>query len=423
MLAKNQWMAETPRTRTAQSVSGAENPTRSTASPVETNSPQIDGLRTASNRGSWPNVLRVSRALNCIYFQVFERVFSAWVFHSPGGSNDPSNPFIRHEPVSILKLCEELDCHLRKVPESHGQSPSQQLNNSGSDQSILVAAIQCFTVRWLPALDPNVLQDPLRHWHEYLVRQLWRRARNHMLKAINKKTYCCILSLLLFGLTPCPTGIEESEESDGLSGQICIQIALRHIYDLRSRHRTFQFSGFKVVAEDANGTSDNQEHDPNEFIVRAESLIYYAGMIFDTSASLTLNCRPLLTSGLLGFDQELILRLFQTRTLIYHDYRAEKQKQGLPITDKDAASIISHAGEWKLYTWKIISIVKEGLRDGHSDEVIARAFGDVLAAIDRFHVTHKPQMDACQQKLEFLSTIRKLDWCELFFPISLSEKC
>lgn len=399
------WIAASPRAPARRSTHRASTDRQA--------SPGAGDTHSSSHCDFWPDALWVSTALQNTFLRCFNRVFSSWVAHCPGASNDPSDSSSAPNAVSFLSICVELDECMRRSSEIQGQSPAGPRVFDDDDPDInhaLVAAVHCFAARWLPVLNHDFLGHPLCEWHEMLVRQLWRTARKRMLKAINQRSYRCILALFLFGLTPIPSGIDDNEESDGLSGQLCIQIALRKIYELRSRQRTFQFSGFKVVPSTAAVMSPGPEGDTSDFVIGAENLVYYAGVIFDTSASLTLSCRSSLTAGLLGSEQELIFQLISASANLFHDQRTEKQQRAIKISEADAASIISHTGEWKMYTWKMIATFKEALRDGYSDETIDRAYNAVLRAIDRFNVTNRPQMEECQRMLEFMSSTVKFDW-------------
>lgn len=87
-----------------------------------------------------------------------------------------------------------------------------------------------------------------------------------------------MLALLLFALTPIPVGISESEETDGISGQVCIHAALQHIQTLRAQQRNLQFSGSKVLPpsshQHSSADSAAAQSPPTSEYITAETRAY-----------------------------------------------------------------------------------------------------------------------------------------------------
>jgi len=277
------------------------------------------------------------------------------------------------------------------------------------DQSLHIAILS-FSARWLP------LVSDLRSTtmsHDEIVQALWRAARREMLKVINRTSYRSMLSLFLFGLTPIPSGISDEEELDGISAELCVQAALQQVQTLRARQRGCQFNGAKVAP-----SSDNLLPSPapssastTDFI-SAESKVYWAALTFDTSATLTLNCRSSLCSGLLGFASESCWRLVESRASIFHDTTEDWRVHGFEASEERASQIILASCSWKLYIWKMITVLREALRDGYGEDEVERAYTAVLNAIDRFNITYLPLLAVCERRLQFLSQEPKLNWCK-----------
>lgn len=280
------------------------------------------------------------------------------------------------------------------------------------DESLKIS-IAAFSARWLPLASKggsNVIQT------------LWRHARREMLRVINRPSYRSMLTLFLFALTPIPTGISEQEELDGISGQACVHAALQHIQVLRARQRNLQFSGTKVSPFQTKQAipASPVSVDTSNFI-NAESTAYWAALTFDTSASLTLNCRSLLSSGLFGFDEELSWRLVRTCAQMFHETAQQWQPGSIDMTDDRANQIVGAGAAWKLLGWKLTAVFKEALRDGHEESKVRKAYAAVVDSIRYFNATFRPHLEACQRRMQFLGQQTKLRWCKWLKPRDMSS--
>lgn len=275
----------------------------------------------------------------------------------------------------------------------------------------LRSTIAAFSARWLPLLS----QTPDATLHcQGIIHALWRHARRDMLRVINRPSYQSMLALFLFALTPVPNGISEEEEADGICGQLCVHAALQHIQTLRAWQRSLQFNGTRVSEpiKSMAVPSMPQTVKAADFIT-AENIAYWAALTFDTSASLTLSCRSLLSSGLFGFEAELPWRLVRTGATIFQSKLEDWQDHdAYNITDIEANHIIASAMGWKLLTWKFTAVFKEALRDGHDESEIQRVFSLVVGAIRQFNATYRQPLEACQSRISFLGQHTKLRWCE-----------
>ncbi|WPH03951.1 Hypothetical protein R9X50_00683400 [Acrodontium crateriforme] len=335
--------------------------------------------------------------LSSIYESGFEMVFGSWI-----GSY--SNPFVFRDTaacghsVSISQLCRELDAWTATDP-----SPSY----TGQVDESLRLAIQAFAARWLPISSLNTSQPCFK---QSKISALWRQTRREMLKAINRPTYRSMLTLILFGLTPIPDDVSEVEEVDGISGQVCIQAALQQIVHLRARQRSLQFNGSKVSSDTTTSfNSPGQAVDPSQYI-NAENIVLWAALTFDTSASLTIGSRPLLSSGLFGFESEASWKLVQSCMNLFRSTFQDWETSELDVTEDMANQIIAAAAAWKLYVWKMVAVFKEALCDGHGEMEVNRAFTAVVAAIDQFNSTYRGLLTVCQSRIHFLSQETKLRW-------------
>ncbi len=323
------------------------------------------------------------------------------------------SPVDKH--VSILEICRQLDRWMAEASRD-GASPSSNETWCGKrdrdwqiDQN-LQGAIAAFSARWLPlTARTQMTESSDRH----AIVSLWRDARRNMLKVINRPSYRSMLTLFLFALTPIPVGISDDECADGISGMACVHAALHQIQTLRARHRDLQFSGSMVLLSlrgDMN--SATTESIGTSGFLNAESIAYWAALTFDTSASLTLNCRPLLSSGLFGFESEIPWRLVRTCSNMFDEASRNWSQASSEMTDERADQIVAAAAAWKLMGWKLTAIFKEALRGGHDESEVTRAYVAVLASIEQFNAIYRRPLEACQRRMPYLNQAIKLRWCE-----------
>lgn len=278
----------------------------------------------------------------------------------------------------------------------------------------LTKAIQTFSARWLPL----TFQPPSHEVDQtQLIKNLWRDLRQHLLKIINWPCYRSMLALFLFAMVPIPIGISKEEEDNGIPGQFCIQAALQHIQHLRARQRSLEFNGSKVsLIPDQVAVISSPDQFRTNFM-NMESIIYWAALTYDTSASLTFNTKSLLSSGLLGWESESSWRLVKTCTDIFHERTEDWRLQGVIITEEIANRIIAAAAAWKLRVWKVAAVLKEALREGHEEDAVDSAYTSVVHAIRQFNVTYRTLLEACKRRIQFLCQHTKLRWCEFSAPI------
>lgn len=318
---------------------------------------------------------------------------------------------LAEEQVNISELCGQLD---RWMADDSGPVSSPTVIDNEQDRLIdesLRSTIEAFSARWIPlTTETSSGGDPERG---EVIQHLWQNARRDMLRVINRPCYRSMLSLFLFALTPIPVGISEEEELDGISGQSCVHAALQHTQVLRARQRNLHFSGSKVSPFLKKHSIPTSPGSIDTFsFIHAESTAYWAALTFDTSASLTLNCRSLLSSGLFGYDEELCWRLVRSRAQMFHETAQAWQSNSLDMNDERANQIVSTATAWKLLAWKLTAVFKEALRDGHEDSRVLDAYAAVVDAIKQFDAIFRPHLEACQRRMPFLGQQTKLRWCE-----------
>ncbi|OKP14374.1 hypothetical protein PENSUB_14153 [Penicillium subrubescens] len=221
-------------------------------------------------------------------------------------------------------------------------------------------------------------------------------------------------------MVPVPVGIPEEEEESGVPAQICVQAALQQVQYLRARQRSLEFNGSKVSLLSDQATPISTPEQIRSEFMHIESMIYWAAMTFDTSSALTFNTKSVLSSGLLGWEAESSWRMVQTCTNIFHEQSERWRTHGVLVNEETANQIIGAAHCWKLRVWKMGTILKEALREGHGEDAVYHAHTSAAEAIRQFNVTYRPLLAACERRLQFLSQHTKLRWYELMVHHHLS---
>ncbi|KAI2790116.1 hypothetical protein POX_d05621 [Penicillium oxalicum] len=376
------------------------------------------GTPTPSARSSLTS-LEVTDWLRSMYEDVFEQVFGSWLGnyscpfsfgengHLEGGTSD--NPRFSIS-VSISSLCRQFDQLMRDLEKqsstgSRAQPPTQaDLVKEWQIETTLNQAIQTFSARWLPL---TFEFDAEKQAQTPLIQSLWRELRQNLPRSMNRPCYRSMLSLYLFAMVPVPVGIPEDEEENGVPAQVCVHAALQQVQFLRARQRSLEFNGSKVsLLSDQATPISTPEQIRSEFI-HIESMIYWAAMTFDTSSALTFNTKSILSSGLLGWEAESSWRMVQTCTNIFHEQSERWRTNGVLVTEETANQIIGAAHAWKLRVWKMGTILKEALREGHGEDAVYHAYSSAAEAIRQFNVTYRPLLAAF---FIFLSGFEKQDW-------------
>lgn len=285
-------------------------------------------------------------------------------------------------------------------------------------EDTLNLAIQTFSARWLPL---SYQTDSQKAAQIPLIQRLWRDLRRKLQRSLNRPCYRSVLSLYLHAMVPVPVGIPEEEEEDGLPAQICVQAALQQVQYLRARQRSLEFNGSKVsLLSDQAAPISTPEQIRKDFM-HIENMLYWAAMTFDTSSALTFNTRSSLSAGLFGWEKETSFRMVKTCTDIFHEQSEGWRTHGVMITEDTANQIIAAAQAWKLRVWKMGTVLKEALREGHGEDAVHHAYTCAAEAIEQFNITYRPLIGACERRLQYLSEHTKLRWCESP-SISLSSR-
>lgn len=207
-------------------------------------------------------------------------------------------------------------------------------------------------------------------------------------------------------MTPLPPGLS-SEDADSHLGEVFVQIALRQFHVVRAKRRTRHFSGSKIMESNASCK-------PNfsETFSFYESLMYWAGVMIDTSTSMTLGRPSTLCAGILGFESEPIFQLLCARNNLFMD--DQNQTNSSFITEEEALRIISFAAAHETYCSKAISVLREAIVYGHQENEVAAAQQATLNALACYRNTYSLLLTRCERSLLFLNQQTRLSWCKYF---------
>ncbi|ETI27216.1 hypothetical protein G647_09899 [Cladophialophora carrionii CBS 160.54] len=350
--------------------------------------------------------------LELIYECCFENVFGFWMGRHCCALVADNTSAIILPPSRYFPELDDFIFGSWRQPEASRTDPQSSRNEQQDhpiDQS-LKHAKRSFAARWFHLIPSTERAGVLP---EHVVREFWRKSRRDMLKVINRISYRSALALFLFSLTPVPVGISEEEEMDGLTGQLCVQAGLQQIQRLREGQRSCQFSGSQVLlASDALATPTGGSKLTDSFL-RTEARAYWAALTFDTSSSLSLNFRSTITSGLHGVETETCWRTLKMGAGSFHTRTEGWRRNPFAMTEDEVLQVIAAALACKLYVWKMISVVKEALREGSEEDKVQHAWSAFLEAIDMFRGTFRPLLNDCQRRLPFLGQVERLNWYEL----------
>ncbi|KAL7957648.1 hypothetical protein V8C34DRAFT_314657 [Trichoderma compactum] len=286
------------------------------------------------------------------------------------------------------------------VPHRHGCPRGDR-----AVQLALISSVHAFSFRWLP-----LVSDTATDGQQLLLLgdHLWNNAKSRIMAVFDKLSYQTALALYLFGLTPISKGASVDVENAHSAGEVSIDMALRQIHRLRVKRRDLRFSGTGLSVGRSDGENHISHNSVNEDFIHAENMMYWAGVVFDTSSSMTRGCPSILCSGVFGFEEEPVFRLMKARVQLFHESTESWRQNGFVPTSHATLYIVHRASTWKGYTWKIIGALREAINHGYGEAVITRLQTLIAEALDRFDKTFKPLLAACEKHILFFSKDARL---------------
>ncbi|KAK7755324.1 hypothetical protein SLS62_002550 [Diatrype stigma] len=345
---------------------------------------------------------------------------------TPDSSRDDSTSELCIPPTKLFRKLDadmgddELECQNNSGHAIEDRELRRREKDCQIDQS-LSRTIRAFAARWFP-LVVSSRGDCLgitTNEVEEIAKDSWRSARKDMLKVVNRTSYRSALTLYLFAQTPIPVGISEDEELDGISGLVCTQTALLQIQRLRERRRRCRLDAASgMLAWEGALANCAPSTAPSASITQAymdyENRAYWAAVTWDTSSSLSLNLRTLLTSGLNGACSEPAWRLARTFLLgSFHTRTEPCRTNGFEPSDEVAYQVITAAGVCKLHVWKNITSLKEALREGVEETTVLFVWKALREAMDIFEASFRPLLNKCERRLHFMNQLNRLCWYEV----------
>ncbi|KKP07151.1 hypothetical protein THAR02_00687 [Trichoderma harzianum] len=338
---------------------------------------------------------------------IFEPVLTLW-------TGPDCSPYVMSN-LTMLQLAISLDwanCTCRTdnhVPHRHSWHCPR---DDRAVQLALISSVHAFSFRWLRLVTDTAGND------QQLLRlgnHLWTNAKSRIMSVFDKLSYQTALALYLFGLTPIPQGASVDVENAHSAGEVSIDMALRQIHRLRVKRRDIRFSGTGLSIGRSDGENPINHNPVNEDFIHAENMMYWAGVVFDTSSAMTRGCPSILCSGVFGFEEEPVFRLMKARVQLFHESTESWRQNGFVPTSQATLHVVHRASTWKGYVWKIIGALREAINHGYGEAVITRLKTLISEALDRFNRTFKPLLAACEKHILFFSKDARL--CYYIVPM------
>ncbi|KAK4071681.1 uncharacterized protein Triagg1_5919 [Trichoderma aggressivum f. europaeum] len=337
-----------------------------------------------------------------VFTLIFEPVLTLW-------TGPDCSPYVVPDHMSsltMLQLAVSLDW-ANCTCNTDGHVPHRHHCPRGDRavQLALISSVHAFSFRWLP-----LVTDTATDSQQLLLLgdRLWNNAKSRIMAVFDKLSYQTALALYLFGLTPISKGASVDVENAHSAGEVSIDMALRQIHRLRVKRRDLRFSGTGLSVGRSDGETPINHNSVNEDFIHAENMMYWAGVVFDTSSSMTRGCPSILCSGVFGFEEEPVFRLMKARVQLFHESTESWRQNGFVPTSQATLYIVHRASTWKGYTWKIIGALREAINHGYGEAVITRLQTLIAEALNRFDRTFKPLLAACEKHILFFSKDARL---------------
>ncbi|KAM0456089.1 hypothetical protein ACHAPV_007335 [Trichoderma viride] len=311
----------------------------------------------------------------------------------------------RHEFSAQIVRSELCHVPMRLIPSSDLSQQTEAMALHNQLWTIFTLIFEPVLTLWTgPDCSPYVVPDHLL----VLGNHLWNNAKARVTAVFDKLSYQTVLALYLFGLTPIAEEASMDIENAYMAGEVSIDMALRQIHRLRVKRRDLRFSGTGLSFSKNDGKVPNAHNSVNEDFIHAENMMYWAGVVFDTSSSMTRGCPSILCSGVFGFEEEPVFCLMKARVQLFHESTEAWRQNGFIPTSHDTLYIVHRASTWKGYVWKLIGVLREAMNHGYGESVIARLQSLIAEALDRFDKTFRPLLAACEKHILFFSKDARL---------------
>lgn len=239
-------------------------------------------------------------------------------------------------------------------------------------------------------------------WEEKvnLMQQLWSNAHQRVYTVMTRPTYCSILALHLFGITPTRTSNCERGASD-----LSLEVSLRHYQQIALKSRVSSYYS-PTMLDQANYRHQDEEA---LSLPQMQDTAYWLGVICDTSRTLT-RCQPsILLHAHLDADKlwsciRKELPSFQKSSQMWRDSR-------LPLSIENLYSTIQHGSAYVVLVWKAISMVQAALFHNLEGTTVEQATEIALREINRFDEVFGPLLGLCRRDFILLNEKIRISSC------------
>ncbi|RFU77470.1 hypothetical protein TARUN_4773 [Trichoderma arundinaceum] len=346
-----------------------------------------------------------------VFTEIFEPVLALWT----GPDCSPYAVPAHMSGLKVLQLVVSLDwancaCSSKASGGGYDDVPTSHAC-ARCDRAVrlaLISSVHAFSLRWLPLVTDNSAID-----YQQLMSlgdRLWHNARTKVMAVFDKLSYQTVLAMYLFGLTPIYEGAFLEVGNAHTAGEVSIDMALRQIHRLRVKRQDLKFSGTGVslLVGGSQQEVGSSHKSVNEDFIHAENMMYWAGVVFDTSAAMTRGSPSILCSGVFGFEEEPVFRLMKARVELFHESTEEWRRNGFAPTSHTTLYIVHRASTWKGYVWKVIGALREAINNGYEESIIVKLRTLLGEALNLFDRTFKPLLIACERHILFLNKEARL---------------
>ena len=147
--------------------------------------------------------------------------------------------------------------------------------------------------------------------------------------------------------------------------------------------------------------------------VGVENRAYWAAITWDVVNALGSDTRTSLTAGLNGACAEPAWQL--TRAFLFSSFVPAAKlwlANGFEVDDASASQVIGAASVCQVFTWKMVTSLKEALREGVNEETVLWVWESLLETLAMFRKWIRPLLTLCEKHIHFLNQENRFGWFE-----------
>ncbi|KAE9369824.1 hypothetical protein N431DRAFT_485641 [Stipitochalara longipes BDJ] len=264
-----------------------------------------------------------------------------------------------------------------------GFTPFSLEQNNDLIKQALLSAIHVFSARWLPM--PLEIRDDI-------MQQLWSYSHRKMYAAMLRPTYCSILALYLFGITPTSTLNTERGASD-----LSLEISIRHYKQIALRSRIYLHEPINITPQENQGLTTEEVL----AFPQMQDTAYWLGLICDISRAVT-RCQPtILLPGRLS--EEEVWECIRKEVSKFAERSQPWISSRLPFPIENTYSLIQHGGAHVILVWHAISNVQAALFHDVEGATVEEATQIALRELNRFCEVFGALLGLCKRDFILLN--------------------